>query len=231
MELFNSLKKRLETYQEPFKHWAIDKPLTDFAIKEVCNAEIANPIIKGIKYDGTRAIDGGEGKFREGIKSGGKAKKYRCFVTKENSNNFPELSLFIKELSYITYFKYVPKDHHIRQIDVLDTIIDLLLFRDLELNNITIIFKNLLIDKPFSVIFFTYIIFFFCSAIYSDLKSIEKYTYFLIPIANLLLVLALYISVWKNMELQSPLRYIYAYLQFYLISIAYNFETFSWAFK
>ena len=45
MELFNSLKKRLETYQEPFKHWAIDKPLTDFAIKEVCNAEIANPII------------------------------------------------------------------------------------------------------------------------------------------------------------------------------------------
>ncbi len=140
-------------------------------------------------------------------------------------------SLFIKELSYITYFKYVPKDHHIRQIDVLDTIIDLLLFRDLELNNITIIFKNLLIDKPFSVIFFTYIIFFFCSAIFSDLKSIEKYTYFVIPIANLLLVLALYISVWKNMELQSPLRYIYAYLQFYLISIAYNFETFSRAFK
>ena len=113
-------------------------------------------------------------------------------------------SLFIKELSYITYFKYVPTDHHIRQIDVLDTIIDLLLFRDLELNNITIIFKNLLIDKPFSVIFFTYIIFFFCSAIYSDLKSIEKYTYFAIPIVNLLLVLALYISVWKNMELQSP---------------------------
>ena len=48
MELFNSLKKRLETYQEPFKHWAINKPLTDFAFKEVCNAEIANPVIEGI---------------------------------------------------------------------------------------------------------------------------------------------------------------------------------------
>ena len=29
------------------------------------------------------------------IKSGGKAKKYRCFVTKENSRNFPELTKFI----------------------------------------------------------------------------------------------------------------------------------------
>ena len=74
MELFNSLKTRLETYQKPFKHWAIKQPLTESAIKEVCNAEISNPIIDGLEYDGTRAIDGGEGKFREGIKSGGKAK-------------------------------------------------------------------------------------------------------------------------------------------------------------
>ena len=74
MELFNSLKSRLETYDKPFTHWAIESPLTDLAIKEICNAEIANPVSEGINYDGTRAIDGGEGKFREGIKSGGKAK-------------------------------------------------------------------------------------------------------------------------------------------------------------
>ena len=80
MELFNSLKSRLETYDKPFTHWAINQPLTELAIKEVCSAEIANPIIDGLKYDGTRAIDGGEGTYREGIKSGGKAKKYRCFV-------------------------------------------------------------------------------------------------------------------------------------------------------
>ena len=77
MELFSSLKSRLETYEKPFKHWSINKPLTDLALKEVCNAEIANPVVEGIKYDGTRAIDGGEGKYREGIKSGGKAIKYR----------------------------------------------------------------------------------------------------------------------------------------------------------
>ena len=98
MELFNSLKSRLETYDKPFTHWAIKRPLTDLAIKEICNAEIANPVSEGINYDGTRAIDGGEGKFREGIKSGGKAKKYRCFVTNENSKNFPNLSNFVDEL-------------------------------------------------------------------------------------------------------------------------------------
>ncbi len=35
MELFNSLKSRLETYDKPFKHWAIKQPLTELAIKEV----------------------------------------------------------------------------------------------------------------------------------------------------------------------------------------------------
>ena len=64
MELLNSLKSRLESYDKPFTHWAINKPLTDDAIKEICNAEIANPVSEGINYDGTRAIDGGEGKFR-----------------------------------------------------------------------------------------------------------------------------------------------------------------------
>ena len=39
-----------------------------------------------------------EGKFREGIKSGGKADKYRCFVTKDNAKNFPNLKNFIEEL-------------------------------------------------------------------------------------------------------------------------------------
>ena len=98
MELFNSLKSRLETYDKPFLHWAMNEPLTKLAVKEVCNAEIANPISDGLEYDGTRAIDGGEGKYREGIKAGGKATKYRCFVTKENSKNFPELTNFINEL-------------------------------------------------------------------------------------------------------------------------------------
>ena len=107
MELFKSLKSRLESYNEPFKHWAINKPLTELAIKEVCNAEIANPINDGLNYDGTRAIDGGEGKFREGISDGGKALKFRCFITRENSNDFPNLTNFIDELQNKKTYKKI----------------------------------------------------------------------------------------------------------------------------
>ena len=38
MELFNSLKSRLETYDKPFKHWAISQPFTElnsFQIKSI----------------------------------------------------------------------------------------------------------------------------------------------------------------------------------------------------
>ena len=44
-----------------------------------------------LNYDGTRAIDGGAAEFREGIASGGEAIKFRCFVTKENEKQFPNL--------------------------------------------------------------------------------------------------------------------------------------------
>ncbi len=99
MELFNSLKERLKSHSDPFEHWEIDRPLTSEAIKEICNANVPSIEKEKLKYDGTRAIDGGEGVYREGIKSGGKAKKYRCFITKENSNEFPHLSNLIDELT------------------------------------------------------------------------------------------------------------------------------------
>ena len=93
-------KKRsyLRKNEKPFEHWELNKPLTDGQINEIINAEIDNPIEHDLNYDGTRAIDGGEGQFREGITDGGKALKFRCFITKENSNNFPNLTKFINEL-------------------------------------------------------------------------------------------------------------------------------------
>ena len=64
-------------------------------------------LMMALNYDGTRAIDGGEGKYREGIKTGGKAKKYRCFITKENSKNFPNLSNFVEELCSKNVHQYI----------------------------------------------------------------------------------------------------------------------------
>ena len=98
MSFLNSLTNNSKKFQDPFEHWELNQPLTEEQISEIVSADIANPIEHDLNYDGTRAIDGGEGKFREGISDGGKALKFRCFVTKENSNNFPNLTKLINEL-------------------------------------------------------------------------------------------------------------------------------------
>ena len=107
MELFKALQTRSKSFDDPFKHWEIDGPLTSDAIQEICNADILDPRKDNLKYDGTRALDGGEGIFREGIKSGGKAKKYRCYVTKENVDKFPNLKKFIDELTSKEVYRYM----------------------------------------------------------------------------------------------------------------------------
>tara|TARA_Y100000590_G_scaffold169807_1_gene194395 strand:+ start:838 stop:1500 length:663 start_codon:yes stop_codon:yes gene_type:complete len=106
MSFLNSLKTNSKKFDEPFIHWELNKPLSEGAMEEIVNADIADPLKHELQYDGTRAIDGGEGDFRKGISSGGKALKFRCFITKENSNNFPNLVKLINELqSKETYKK------------------------------------------------------------------------------------------------------------------------------
>ena len=98
MEFLNSLKERSKHYSSPFSHWELNEPLTKGAIDEICKTEIVDLITMNINYDGTRAIDGGKGEFRKGISSGGKAIKFRSFVKKDNSKDFPHLSNLIEEL-------------------------------------------------------------------------------------------------------------------------------------
>ena len=98
MSFLNSIEKKSKKFESPFTHWELNQPLTKEQIAEIINADIDNPTEHNLNYDGTRAIDGGEGKFREGISDGGKALKFRCFITRENSNDFPNLTNFINEL-------------------------------------------------------------------------------------------------------------------------------------
>ena len=107
MELFKSLTTRTKLFKSPFEHFEINQPLTEKAIDEICRADIADPRKQNLNYDGTRALDGGEGAFRLGIKDGGKAKKIRCYVTKENSNQFPHLKNFIEELRSPDVYKKI----------------------------------------------------------------------------------------------------------------------------
>ena len=107
MELFKSLTSKTKLYDTPFTHYELNEPLTTEAIKEICEADILDPRKENLNYDGTRALDGGGGAFREGIKDGGKAKKIRCYVNKENSRLFPQLTKFIQELRSPEVYKKI----------------------------------------------------------------------------------------------------------------------------
>ena len=109
MNFLNSIKNKSKNSSDPFKYWEFKEPLTEEMIDEIYNAELDDPTNNDINYDGTRAIDGGEGKFREGITDGGKALKFRCFLDKNNSNEFPQLTKLAKELQKKETYTYVGK--------------------------------------------------------------------------------------------------------------------------
>jgi hypothetical protein len=114
MSFLNSIKNQSKKHEFPFDHWEYNNALTDEAIEEIIKADIPDVSKHNLNYDGTRAIDGGAAEFREGIASGGKAIKFRCFVTKENASQFPNLVKFINELQskevHQTISKMINKD-------------------------------------------------------------------------------------------------------------------------
>ena len=106
MTFLNSILNNSKEHNDPFKHWELNEPLSKDAIGEIIRADVPDLNQLDLQYDGTRAIDGGTPEFREGITSGGKAIKFRCFITKENTEKFPSLTSLINELqSKETYSK------------------------------------------------------------------------------------------------------------------------------
>ena len=114
MSFLSSIQNKSKKHKFPFDHWEYDDALSDGAIKEITTADIPDVTKHNLDYDGTRAIDGGTAEFREGIASGGEAIKFRCFISKENEKQFPNLVKFINELQskevYETISKMINKD-------------------------------------------------------------------------------------------------------------------------
>ena len=114
MSFLNSILSKSKKHEFPFNHWEYSDALTEEAIEEIVKADIPDVSKHNLSYDGTRAIDGGAAEFREGIASGGEAIKFRCFVTKENEKQFPNLIKFINELRskevYQTISKMINRD-------------------------------------------------------------------------------------------------------------------------
>ncbi len=127
--------------------------------------------------------------------------------------------LVLKELLYLIVFPDISKDHHIRQMDLVDTILDLLLFRDLQIKNIYLIIQNLWIDKPLVIVFFIFYFSYLYSKLFSKKFEIESDLIFLTVNLNIIFVFLIYISVWKNMELESLIRYFLSYFHLLIVSI------------
>ncbi|MBD1135009.1 hypothetical protein IDH21_01260 [Pelagibacterales bacterium SAG-MED47] len=114
MTFLNSILNQSKKYETPFVHWEYNNPLDQNTIEEVINADIPDLSKHNLNYDGTRAIDDGSAEFRKGIASGGKAIKFRCFITKDNAQKFPHLVKFVNELqskeTYNVISKMINKD-------------------------------------------------------------------------------------------------------------------------
>ncbi len=130
------------------------------------------------------------------------------------------LCIFLNLLNYNTLLDDVRLDSHLSQIDLVDTIFDLILFRDLKLLNLQTISENIFVDKPLTytlAVFFSFIIY----------KILLKQTideWFLNPmlifsILNFTFIILLYISAWREMEMESPVRFIVAFILLKLIFI------------
>jgi len=133
---------------------------------------------------------------------------------------FGFFGLILKELSFITVFKNLTKNYHLKQIDLIDTFFDLILFRDLKISNIQTILKNLFLDKPSFLIFVIFFILLGIQILNKKAFNQDFVLYSSIVLINFLLVFLLYVSVWRNMELESPIRY---FLNLLHLTIVYEF--------
>ena len=109
MTFLNSILHQSKKHEIPFDHWEYNNALSEEAIQEIVGADVPDVSKHNLSYDGTRAIDGGAPEFRKGLSHGGKALKFRCFVTKENSTEFPNLMKLIKELQNKNTYEKVSK--------------------------------------------------------------------------------------------------------------------------
>ena len=99
----------------PFKHWELKNCLSDEALREISISEIPNG---DRMYDGTRAADN----TGEGIDG-----KLRLFITKKNSNFFPNLT---KTINYLQNRKVVEKIEKILDKDLSNSFVRLEIIGD-----------------------------------------------------------------------------------------------------
>lgn len=131
------------------------------------------------------------------------------------------IPFFVNEINLITNLTTSRRDAYASNFDFRDTILDLLTNTNLKLENAVIIFKNLIKDVPFTYLLVLFILSLIFYIIKSQTLSQEFLTLIVTFTLNLLFIVLLYISAWRNMpELESPIRYM---LNLFHLVVAYIF--------
>lgn len=130
---------------------------------------------------------------------------------------FSIFGFLLQEIVYKFGYILPTKSHHLSQINIEDTVLDLLTNNNLKLENIFIILQNLFRDKPLTYLFIVVVLSFVVFKLFY-FKFHEKIDllYFVVFI-NYICVFTLYISAWRFMELESPIRFFMNFFHIQLI--------------
>lgn len=146
---------------------------------------------------------------------------YFLFFKKQKFTTLSGLFCFF--LNLINYKFLLPNikiDPYLSQIDIQDTLFDLILMRDLNIQNLITILNNIMIDKILTIVLLFLFSIIFIKLIFgykiNKEISIPLFSYI---VFNIVFVLLLYISVWRDMELESPVRFIVAFILLKIIVI------------
>jgi len=145
----------------------------------------------------------------------------------ENYKKFVLFGFFgmaLKEFLYIFVFKEINSSHHLSQIDIPLTLKELATLKNLEFSNIFLIGKNIFVDKPLTMLLVGIIILYISYKFSNKVVPAQINIYISVILFNIFCILTLYISAWKNMELESPIRFIWSFLHLKLTLICLLFD-------
>ena len=145
----------------------------------------------------------------------------------ENYKKFIFFGFFgmaLKEFLYIFVFKEINSSHHLSQIDIPLTLKELATLKNLEFSNIFLIGKNIFVDKPLTMLLVGIIILYISYKFSNKVVPAQINIYISVILFNIFCILTLYISAWKNMELESPIRFIWSFLHLKLTLICLLFD-------
>ncbi len=143
------------------------------------------------------------------------------FIYKKNTNLLPAFLIFLLDKLYSSlYISSETLSAYIGGNSIFDLVINVLTFKNLDFSLITKIIEEVMKDRIVSII---YVVFFFSYFFKTKLnRDWFALSSFCLIIINLLFIITLYISWWKNVEVQSSFRYILNTLHLIIISIGMN---------